>query len=113
MTVRGRGIGIMEINHEKNRVFAKDESGNLLAEVTFPDCGDDRVIIERTFVAPEFRGQNIASQLMQAAYEEIRSQCRKALLRCPYAIKWFDRHTEARDILVVNQPGRKVSGDKT
>lgn len=90
----------MELKREKNRVLLEDESGQLVAEVVFPDCGDSRVVIERTFVAPEFRGQNIASQLMQSAYEEIKAQGTKALLCCPYAIKWFDRHTEARDILV-------------
>lgn len=90
----------MEIKHEKNRVFAEDKCGRLLAEVTFPDCGAVGVVIERTFVEPGLRGQNVASDLMQAAYEEIRSQGRKATLCCPYAVKWFDKHTEARDILV-------------
>lgn len=64
----------MELKREKNRVLLEDESGQLVAEVVFPDCGDSRVVIERTFVAPEFRGQNIASQLMQSAYEEIKAQ---------------------------------------
>lgn len=90
----------MELQHEKNRVFAEDESGKLAAEITFPDCGEGRVVIERTFVAPELRGQNVASQLVQAAYDNIKAQGKKTFLCCPYAVKWFDRHPEARDILV-------------
>lgn len=89
----------MEIKHEKNRVLIENACGKLMAEVTFPDCGEDRVVIERTFVEPELRGQKIASELMQAAYNDIKSQGKKAVLCCPYAIKWFDRHKEARDIL--------------
>lgn len=92
----------MEIKHEKNRVYAGEESGGVLGEVTFPDCADGVVVIDRTFVAPELRGRSLASDLMRAAYDEIKSQGKKACLECPYAVKWFGRHPEARDIMAAD-----------
>lgn len=90
----------MEIRYERNRVFAADTNGEVLGEVTFPDCGDGLVVIDSTFVKPELRGQNLASGLMRAAYKEIKAQGKKACLRCPYAIKWFGRHPQAAEIVV-------------
>lgn len=89
----------MEFKYEKNRVFAEDDNGKLLAEATFPDCGEGKVVIERTFVAPELRGRNVASELMLAAYREIKAQGKRAELSCPYAVKWFGKRAGTRDIL--------------
>lgn len=92
----------MDFIHEKNRVYAVDEHGKLLAEITFPDhdYDEDVVVIDRTFVAPELRGQNVAASLVQAAYDNIKAQGRRAVVCCPYAVKWFEKHSEARDIIV-------------
>lgn len=90
----------MDIKYEMNRVFAMDSSGDILGEVTFPSCGDGLVVIERTYVKPELRGQSLASDLMQATHNEIKAQGKKACLKCPYAIKWFCRHPKAADIVV-------------
>lgn len=97
----------MEIKSERNRVFMEDENGEVAAEVTFPACGEHIVEIDHTFVKPGLRGKNVASDLMQAAYDEIKAQGKKARLSCPYAIKWFDRNERARDIVVssAKQPG--------
>lgn len=89
----------MEFKREKNRIYAENAQGRLLAEVVFPGHGGSRVLIERTFVAEELRGQNVASDLMQAAYAEIKAQGKKADLKCKYAVKWFEKHPEAGDIL--------------
>lgn len=91
----------MDFIHEKNRVYAEDECGKLLAEITFPDhdYDEDVVVIDHTFVAPELRGQNVAAGLVQAAYDNIKAQGRRAVVCCPYAAKWFEKHPEARDII--------------
>lgn len=94
----------MEIKYERNRVCATDEKGELLGEVVFPDCADGVVVIDRTFVKPELRGQNLASDLMRAAYNEIKAQGKKASLRCPYSVKWFGRHPRAAEIVVSCRP---------
>jgi len=90
----------MEFRREKNRVYAEDKNGVTVAEVCFPDCGGNTVKIESTFVSPELRGNNVASDLMLTAYEEIKAQGKKAELKCKYAVKWFEKHPDKRDILI-------------
>lgn len=94
----------MEIKYEKNRVYAAGDNGEVLGEVTFPDCADGVVVIDRTFVKPEMRGQDLASDLMRAVYNEIKAQGKKACLECPYAIKWFGRNPQAAEIVVSCPP---------
>lgn len=89
----------MKLTHQPNRIFAADGEGNLLAEIEFPDVGEGLVHITHTFVAPSLRGQGIASQLVQAAAEQLRQQGKRALPVCSYAKAWFERHSEYADLL--------------
>lgn len=89
----------MEFIHEENRVYVEDVSGELLAEVTFPDMAGECVAIDHTYVAPALRGGGVASDLMDHAYLEIKGQCKRAYATCPYAVVWFKKNPDKRDIL--------------
>jgi predicted GNAT family acetyltransferase len=89
----------MEFITEKNRIYAADDEGRVLAEVTFPDIRDGVVEINRTFVGPELRGSGAAEKLLEHAYIAIKNEGKKAELTCNYAIKWFEKRDEKRDIL--------------
>lgn len=88
----------MKFTQEPGRIFAQDESGKLLAEVTFPDCGD-AVEINHTFVDPSLRGQGVAGQLLQAVADTLRAGGRRAIPTCSYAVRWFEAHPECSDLL--------------
>jgi len=88
----------MEFRYEAERIYAEDEAGHLLAEVTFP-VKDGVANISHTFVDDSLRGQGVAALLMEAAVQHIREQKLKAKLTCSYAIKWFEGHTEHYDLL--------------
>ncbi|MDR2610846.1 MAG: N-acetyltransferase [Clostridiales Family XIII bacterium] len=90
----------MEFKKDSNWIYGTDESGNIIAEVTFPNTEDGAVVINHTFVDPSLRGQGVAAQLIEAAYDTIKAGGKKAYATCPYAIKWFDEHPEKRDILI-------------
>ncbi len=81
----------MEFQHESGHIYAKDPSGAILAEVTFP-ASSGVADINRTFVDPSLRGQGIADKLLSAAVEQIRSDGLKARLTCSCAVKWFEKH---------------------
>ena len=85
---------------DTNRIYANDENGVLIAEVTFPKTGDNTVDIDHTFVDGSLRGQGVAGKLLELAAKELRSTGRKAVLSCSYAIKWFEKHPEEADLLV-------------
>lgn len=92
----------MNFTHEANRIFYKDDSGKLLAEVLFPaaDSGTVGIVeITRTFVDDSLRGKGVADKLLGAAYNDIKAQNKKAEATCSYAVKWFEKHEDKRDIL--------------
>lgn len=84
----------MEFKHEANRVFYQDENGKLLAEITFPETKPGVLNINHTFVDGSLQGQGIASRLVEEACKEIKSQNKKAIATCSYAVKWFENHQE-------------------
>ncbi len=89
----------MNFQHEDNRIFLLNEDGKEIAEVTFPSLKDDVVNINHTFVDPSLRGQGVASKLMMELVKKLRAQNKKALISCPYAVQWFDRHEEYKDVV--------------
>lgn len=89
----------MDFTHSSNQIAFYDENGRLTAEVTFPDVDTDTVNIDHTFVDDSLRGQGVAGQLMKAAAEQLRSQNKKAVLTCSYAVNWFGKHPEYSDVV--------------
>ena len=90
----------MDFIYEDNRVFCEGPQGNLLAEITFPEVSEGVVDINHTFVDDSLRGQGIAGQLLFAAAEKLRTENKKAVLTCSYAIKWFEKNPAYADVLL-------------
>lgn len=87
--------------HE-NEVVYLDDAGTKLAEVTFPPAAEavaDVVDINHTFVDPSLRGRGVAGELMSRAAASIRETGRRARPTCSYAVKWFEKHPDERDVL--------------
>lgn len=53
----GKGDDQMEFQSEDHRVFAKDQGGHVIAEVTFPEVSADTAVIDHTFVDDSLRGR--------------------------------------------------------
>ena len=88
----------MEFQHERERIFALDEQGKLVAEVTFP-ISEGVADIDHTFVDQSLRGQRVAGQLLDAAVRQIRMEGLRAKATCSYAAKWFKEHPDQSDLL--------------
>ena len=89
----------MEFQSEDHRVFAKDQGGHVIAEVTFPEVSADTAVIDHTFVDQSLRGQGVAGQLLDAAVRQIRMEGLRAKATCSYAAKWFKEHPDQSDLL--------------
>lgn len=89
----------MELKHDTNWIYIKDDNNNVVAEVTFPNVADDVVNMNHTYVDNSLRGQGVAGKLVEAAYDSIKKQGKKVVPSCPYAVKWFEEHPEKSDIL--------------
>ena len=88
----------MDFITERNMIYACDNE-KVIAEVTFPNIDDTTVDINHTFVAPSLRGQGVGQKLLILAYETIKQQGYKAVVTCPYAVKFFANNPSYRDIL--------------
>lgn len=82
-----------------NRIFLNNESGDMIAEVTFITLPNGNIEINHTFVDNSLRGQGIASKLMEMAANYIRNENKKAVPTCSYAVKWFEENIDYSDII--------------
>ena len=73
--------------------------GDLEAEMTFRKIGSDTIAIDHTYTPPEFRGHNIAAQLMNRSIADARRDGVKIMPVCSYAVAQFRRHPEWADLL--------------
>lgn len=89
----------MKLKHDSNWIYITDDEDSIIAEVTFPNVREDLVNINHTYVDDALRGQGVAAKLMEACYDSVKKQDKKAVLTCPYAVKWFDEHPEKNDIV--------------
>ncbi len=89
----------MDFKHNENQIALYSETGELLAEITFPYVDETTVDINHTFVDSSLRGQGIAGKLMQELVEELKKRELKAVPTCSYAQMWFEKHVEYEDLI--------------
>lgn len=88
----------MNFTYNPNQIALFDKT-TLLAEVTFPDIDPHTVNINHTFVDDSLRGQGVAGKLMEETAKKLRTDGKKAVLTCSYAVKWFEKHPEYGDVI--------------
>lgn len=89
----------MNFIHNKNQIALFSDSGELVAEITFPNLDADTVDINHTFVDSSLRGQGIAGKLMNELITDLKENNLKAVATCSYAQAWFDKHPEYQNLL--------------
>lgn len=89
----------MKFQHEDNRIYAKSKDGDVIAEVAFPALNESVVNITHTYVDKSLRGQGVAGKLMEEVASFLRKENKKALISCSYAVRWFDKNEEYKDVV--------------
>lgn len=84
----------MNFIKEQNRIYLKNETGKILAEITFEEIKNGIYNIDHTFVDESLRGQGIASKLVEEAVREITAKGGKVEATCTYAKKWLKKKKE-------------------
>lgn len=87
------------IENSKGGEFVIQESGNRVAEMGYTNAGDDKIIVDHTFVDTAFRGENIGRDLVKAGIEFAREKNIKIIPLCPFAMAEFERHSDYADVL--------------
>lgn len=93
----------MEFQEIDGRIWAENEEGRLVAEITFPETRPGVADIDHTFVDASLRGQGAAGRLVEAAVAQLRRRDMKAVPTCSYAQRWFQDHPEQGDLLADSQ----------
>lgn len=89
----------MNFTIEENRIYLQGNDKNVIAEVTFPYIDSSTVEINHTFVDESLRGQGVAGKLLLALVGQLKERNLKAVLTCSYAVTWFEKHPEYKDLL--------------
>ena len=89
----------MNFKIESNEIYLLNDEGIKLAFVKFPALDEKNVIVTTTYVSDVLRGQGIAGKLMQCLYEELKRTNRLAIMKCSYAVSWFEKNIDKQDIL--------------
>ena len=89
----------MQFQETDGRIWAEDQGGKLVAEITIPETRPGVADIDHTFVDASLRGQGAAGRLVEAAVAQLRRRDMKAVPTCSYAQRWFQDHPEQGDLL--------------
>ncbi|MGC6768881.1 GNAT family N-acetyltransferase [Enterococcus sp. LJL128] len=89
----------MEIKEESGRFALYNDENQEIGEMTWSDAGAEMMIIDHTFVEPEYRGQHLAEKLVLNGVEKARREGKKIIPLCPFAKKEFDTKPEYGDVL--------------
>jgi predicted GNAT family acetyltransferase len=60
---------------------------------------DGRVVLFHTEVPAEFSGQGIGAQLASGTFELLRQSGRKAVLKCPFMVRYSAKHPQYADVV--------------
>ncbi len=94
---------LSKIKHEQSDTHGKfyigDDKHNL-AELTYSKAGDDKLIIDHTWVDPKLRNQGIGEQLVEATVAHAREENLKVIPLCTFAKSVFDNNTKYNDVLM-------------
>ncbi|MFC4024768.1 GNAT family N-acetyltransferase [Oceanobacillus longus] len=87
------------INQGANKFYIGENVQNPLAEITFVESGEERLVIDHTYVSNDLRGQGIAGQLLENVVVYAREKGKKIIPLCPYAKEKIEKKKEYHDVL--------------
>lgn len=89
----------MAFEFSKDRMTRRNEHGDLMGYITFPQVKKNLVNIDHVFTDPAFRGQGNAAVMMEVLLCHLEEQGKKALLTCPYAQSYVAEHPQWTKLL--------------
>lgn len=92
----------MRFEYNDNYIYLFDGEKKI-GEILFPIFKNQIRVINRTYVDPDYRSGGLASKLVFEAYNYLKKNDIKVVATCPYVVKWFERHQDHQDILVLDE----------
>jgi hypothetical protein len=84
---------------ERHRYEARlGDGGDLAAFLTYA-LAEAWIALLHTEVLEGFEGQGIGSRFVQAVFDDVRSRGLRVIPKCPFVVRWLERHPEQHDLL--------------
>lgn len=93
----------MNFQYEKERIFASDKTGKIIALITW-HFTENVAVVDHTFVDESLRGQGVASLLMKEAVAFFRKENYNTYGTCSYADVWYAKHKDELEDILVERP---------
>ncbi len=105
----------MHIQHEESdirgRHYINDESGNMLAEITYAVRHPDTMVVDHTEVSETLKGKNIGKELVSAVVEHAKLKGRHIIAACPFTRAVMQK-TEGYRELLIDEPVEEKEEEK-
>jgi uncharacterized protein len=88
------------IKRDKNRFYIGEDAEHAIAEITFVPTGEDKMIIDHTYVSEILKGQGVGNQLVNKVVEFARQENKKIIPLCPFAKRVMTKTDEYKDVLL-------------
>ena len=89
----------MTFSFQKERITATSPDGILMGYITFPRVRPGLVNISQMTIFPAFRQEGVEEAMMAALLTHLDQQGLKAVLLCPFAQQYVEKHPEWKKIL--------------
>ena len=86
---------------QNNGGFCAKYNGRQIGEIDIITVGNDRLIIESTYMDDDWRDGDLCYNLVRCVVEFARTTKRKILCRCPRAQSIFNRCPEFDDVRMI------------
>lgn len=94
---RARAPGGVRENPEQHRFERPIDDGGLAAAYYRDE--DGKLVFIHTEVPSEFAGRGIATELARGTFDLLRQSGRKAVLTCPFMVRFANAHPEYADVI--------------
>lgn len=90
---------MLEVKRGKTSFYVGKSEEDFLAEMTYVLSGEDKLIIDHTYVSEELKGQGVGRLLLDELVGWARTEGKKIIPLCPYAKGQTEKYEMYKDIL--------------
>ncbi|WP_156291979.1 GNAT family N-acetyltransferase [Oceanobacillus salinisoli] len=90
---------MVTINKGENKFYVGDNIKDPVAELTFNQTGENKIVVDHTYVSDKLRGQGVAGKLVEKVVSFAREQDKKIIPLCPYVKRKLEETPAYHDVL--------------
>lgn len=89
---------MLEIKKGENKFYIGEDIKEPIAEITFVQSGENRMVVDHTYVSDELRGQGVAGKLVEKVVTYARENGKKIIPQCPYVKSKLEKTPAYHDV---------------